>query len=773
MSGFSDLVGSGAECGPGNGVNGLMKQFNKDHSLEQASTDRFGPGQASSSKQAFRQAFRQNGPIASPGVATAADFMAHANKSQGPGSFNFAEMHRELGGAPQADWSADFARHQAACPGAGSGHAELEHAFVRAGAGPGPLMGPQAGPMMQMHPMARQQANWAEQFHQPASQAPAAAATVAAPMRPDPMAMAFNEARMYSMMPGPGMMVPQMMAAQPMPQQWQHQQHQQHQQVGGAAEQTLLNASDPQDMLSTNDDLAETASQILESVCNSANPKFKNSEFFSFMHQLADRQATISGDQVVTNQKGKQAEPQALSATSGPTWATEFEKRAEELINRESAASVSEQTPHDGKIFSEEFARGLERNWAEEFEQTLSGPLNESSVSGHPQEMDVKLDQPSSQYIHSEAQDDWLEQFKDKIQPMLSEQDREWLDTQKEWEKLNGAEAAHRAVDPELNIYRFQADNYYAQLSPSDLKDAIQHMQQSPESASLGDTILALESAVTQTPQDAQVWLQLGLKQQENEQEQAAIAALRKAISLDANSLDAHLALAVSYTNEGYQMDAYDELHEWVSRHDRYKTLVPGSAPESMDSGDTRKAYVQSLYIKAARMTPGQDWDPDVQVALGVLFNISSEYDKAVDCFKAALSKRPDDYILWNRLGATEAHIGNNQEATAAYFRALELHPSFIRARYNLSLASTNMGQHREAAENCLIALSLQQRELQSMDEKGKAAHIDASRTAPARGMSSTIWNALQLSMYMLGEPQLAESCEKQDLDAFRAKFDF
>ncbi|KAJ2837255.1 hypothetical protein FBU31_001177 [Coemansia sp. 'formosensis'] len=492
------------------------------------------------------------------------------------------------------------------------------------------------------------------------------------------------------------------------------------------------------------------------------------------MHQLADRQAIISGDQVVTGQKGKQAESQAVSAASGPTWATEFERRAEELVNRESAtARTSEQTPQDGKIFSEEFARGLERNWAEEFEQTLSGPLKESSVSGHPQEMDVKLDQPSSQYIHSEAQDDWLEQFKDKIQPMLSEQDREWLDTQKEWEKLNGAEVAHRAVDPELNIYRFQADNYYAQMPPDALKDAIQHMQQSPESASLGDTILALESAVTQSPQDAKLWLQLGLKQQENEQEQAAIAALRKAISLDAASLDAHLALAVSYTNEGYQMDAYDELHEWVARHDRYKTLVPESAPEGMNSSDTRKAYVQSLYIKAARMTPGQDWDPDVQVALGVLFNISSEYDKAVDCFKAALSKRPDDYILWNRLGATEAHIGNNTEATAAYFRALELHPSFIRARYNLSLASTNMGQHREAAENCLIALSLQQRELQGMDEKGRAAHIDASRTVPARGMSSTIWNALQLSMYMLGEPQLAESCEKQDLDAFRSKFDF
>ncbi|KAJ1667218.1 hypothetical protein GGF38_002799, partial [Coemansia sp. RSA 25] len=567
MSGFSDLVGGGADKGPGNGLNGLVKQFNKDHSLEQAT---------SSSKQAFRQAFRQNGPIASPGAATPADYMALANKpqqQQGPGSFNFAEMHRELGGAlanssaPQVDWSADFARHQAARTGAGGGggHAEFEHAFARAG----------TGPMMHMHPMARQQANWAEQFHQPARQAaslapPASVAATTVPMRPDPMAMAFNEARMYSMLPGPGMMMPQMM-----PQQWQQQQ----QQVGGTAEQSSLNAtaqaSDLPDTLSTNDDLADTASQILESVRNSANPKFKNSEFFSFMHQLADRQATISGDQIVTEQKGKQAEPQALSAASGPTWATEFEKRADELVNREAAAAtaVSEQTPQDGKIFSEEFARGLERNWAEEFEQTLSGPLKESTVSGHPQEMDATLDQPSSQFIHSEAQQDWVEQFKDKIQPMLSEQDREWLDTQKEWEKLSSAEAAHRAVDPELNIYRFQADNYYAQMPPDALREAVQHMRQSPESASLGDTILALESAVMQSPQDAQAWLQLGLKQQENEQEQAAIAALRKAISLDASSLDAHLALAVSYTNEGYQMDAYDELHEWVSRHDRYKAL--------------------------------------------------------------------------------------------------------------------------------------------------------------------------------------------------------
>ena len=273
--------------------------------------------------------------------------------------------------------------------------------------------------------------------------------------------------------------------------------------------------------------------------------------------------------------------------------------------------------------------------------------------------------------------------------------------------------------DPHLGDYMFESQNPFLENSNASVSAFDQGVQILNEHGNLSLAALAFEAAVQQNPGHVEAWTLLGSAQAQNEKESPAIRALERALLLDPNNLDALMGLAVSYTNEGYDSTAYRTLERWLSV--KYPQIhPPDQVSEATELGFTDRALlherVTKLFIRAAQLSPsGEHMDPDVQVGLGVLLYGDDDFEKAVDCFNAALAstetgvvnREGQVHLLWNRLGATLANSGRSEDAIAAYEKALTVNPNFVRARYNLGVSCINIGCYPEAAQHLLGALSM------------------------------------------------------------------
>ena len=130
-------------------------------------------------------------------------------------------------------------------------------------------------------------------------------------------------------------------------------------------------------------------------------------------------------------------------------------------------------------------------------------------------------------------------------------------------------------------------------------------------------------------------------------------------------------------------------LLRWLSARFPEYALSPEDAAATLRMSHwASRERVTDAFISVARAQHAQGiLDPDVQSGLGVLYYISGDFTRAQDCFSAALSVHPRDFMLWNRLGSSLSNGNKPEDALGAYREALQLRPTYTRAIYNVGVA--------------------------------------------------------------------------------------
>ncbi|XP_053951968.1 peroxisomal targeting signal 1 receptor [Anastrepha ludens] len=390
------------------------------------------------------------------------------------------------------------------------------------------------------------------------------------------------------------------------------------------------------------------------------------------------------------------------------------------------------------------------------------------------EEGEILLPQEQSKESIEEWINDYQDRVKENQQSSSNYNEKFWQRLQDEWQKLS-EDSEH----PWLSEYGENYDPYkeyeFAEENPiAEQENALEKGKEYMQKGDIPSAVLCFEAAAKKEPDNAEAWELLGISQAENEMDPQSIAALKRSLELRPDNNRVLMALAVCYTNESLQSHALRMLVNWIQVNPKYMHLLQ-QHPELQTEGavmasslitGNKLVAVQNLYLDAVRMNP-HEVDTDVQEALGVLYNLSSEYDKAVDCFRAALHVNQQNAKVWNRLGASLANGTRSVEAVEAYQQALQLEPGFIRVRYNVGVCCMNLKAYKQAVEHLLTALNMQANSAVARDLPIDAAAIGGGQAR----MSESIWSTLKMVISLMGRSELHGAVNDRNLQVLNEAF--
>jgi peroxin-5 len=362
---------------------------------------------------------------------------------------------------------------------------------------------------------------------------------------------------------------------------------------------------------------------------------------------------------------------------------------------------------------------------------------------------------------------------------------------------MGGSEPQYQFSDASCNYGCIQTST--TDIPPQSLayphnlyEQGMQHFDE----GNISEAILCFESTLRNVdPEHADAWRMLGKCHTENDEDQKAIICWMHSLERDPFSPETLLALGVSYVNEMNHEKAIEMLKGWVENHPLYagmiddNNVIAGSSSSSSSSsssgvtnlvvggedlatnttadgtrlqqsgggGQQRRMKAQAaiemrdverLMLRALEYDRTADAAADVYEALGVVYNVSRDYDAAADALRKAIEVRPMDYQLRNKLGATLANNNRSDEALPAYRAALSLKPKYARGWLNMAISHSNLYNYNEATRCYLQTLSL----------NPDARHV---------------WSYLRIALTCDEKWDLLPFAASQNLSAFREYYDF
>lgn len=209
------------------------------------------------------------------------------------------------------------------------------------------------------------------------------------------------------------------------------------------------------------------------------------------------------------------------------------------------------------------------------------------------------------------------------------------------------------------------------------------------------------EKAHRESP-SCDILLYLGLTHYRLKKMDSALIAFQEAVQCDSKLVAAHLALGEAYAQQGNDAEAVAAYRRALTLQPANRDALRGAALiYARDKLDEKAIEVLELLVQ---VDPS---DTQAHTDLGAAYFATGNHDGAEAQFEQALHLKPDSAAALLGLGNVNLRKGQEEEAIAVLQKAARLSPKAFEPHFLLGSAYNRQGRYKEALTELQTALQL------------------------------------------------------------------